>query len=193
MVGSPGGQGPQPSWPGRGGQPARGLRWAASLCQAVASPAARHDDPDGFHGTLVWDTAGAGRTPAAPHPVSVLEASPSPGPGLADGQPLQLCDAAQEPASRSHPAYASDGHRVDQPCLELSGGYLASGAYRSSPHAADGRTDGSSADPRSPGPIRRKDTSTSCWQDKQKRGSSSAESGVRCLLLFSRTTTASKR
>src|SRR4029450_3576592 len=80
----PGGQGPQPSWPGRGGQQARGLRWAASLCQAVASPATRHDDPDGFHGTLVWNTAGAGRPPAASHSVSVLESSPSPGPRLAD-------------------------------------------------------------------------------------------------------------
>ena len=68
------------------------------------------------------------------------------------------------------------------------GVYLASGAYRPSHHEADGRTDGSSADPGSPGPTRGKDTSTSCGKDNQKRSSSSAESGVRCPLLFSRTT-----
>src|SRR5262245_53591331 len=53
--------------------------------------------------------------------VSVVESPPPPGEGLAPGQPLQLCDAAQEPAARSHPAYPSDGDRSDRPCLELSG------------------------------------------------------------------------
>ena len=80
--------------PCRGGQQARGLRWSAPFWQAVASAAARHDDPDSLHGTLVWHLAWAGRAPAAPHPVSVLEPRPPPREGLAHGQPLQLCDAA---------------------------------------------------------------------------------------------------
>jgi hypothetical protein len=101
---------------------------------------------------------------------------------------LKFLHSAQEPVSRSPLAHAGDGHRVDRSCLELSGVYLASGAYRPSHHEADGRTDGSSADPGSPGPTRGKDTSTSYGKDNQKRSSSSAESGVRCPLLFSRTT-----
>src|SRR4030095_10118245 len=134
-----------------------------------ASPAARHDDPDGLHGTLVWHAAGAGRTPAAPPPGSVLEPCAPPGEGLAHGQPLQLCDAAQEPAPRSPPAHPGDGHRVDRPCLELLGICLAAGAYRPSPHQADERTDGTFADPGSPGPTCGQDTSTSCWRDERKR------------------------
>src|SRR5215467_8516236 len=134
----PSGQGPQHGWPGRGGYPTRGLRWSASLCQAVTSPATRHDDPDGFHGTMVWDAAGARRTPAAPHPVSVVEPLAPPGEDLAPRQPLQLCDAPQEPAPRAHPAYPGDGHRADRPCLELSGVCLAASAYRPSPHQAEG-------------------------------------------------------
>jgi hypothetical protein len=49
--------------------------------------AARHDDPNGVHGTLVGDAAGAGRTPTAPHSVSVLEPRPPPGTALAAGRP----------------------------------------------------------------------------------------------------------
>src|SRR5207253_6217083 len=90
----PGGQGPQHDWPCRGGQQARGLRWPTPFWQAVAPAPARHDDPDGLHGTLVWHLAWAGRSPAAPYPVSVLEPRAPPGEDLARGQPLQLCDAA---------------------------------------------------------------------------------------------------
>src|SRR5215510_16568835 len=36
LVLRPGGQGPQHGWPGRGGQPARGLRWPTPFGQAVA-------------------------------------------------------------------------------------------------------------------------------------------------------------
>src|SRR4029450_1395836 len=90
----PGGQGPQHGWPGRGGQPARGLRWPTPFWQAVAPAPARHDDPDGLHGTLVWHLAWAGCATAAPHSVSVLEPHAPPGEGLARGQPVQLCDAA---------------------------------------------------------------------------------------------------
>ena len=88
------------------------------------------------------------------------------------------------------PAYPSDGHRADRPCLELSGVYLAAGAYRSSPHQADGRTDCTAADPGSPGPASWQDTSTTSWRGDRrarKRDSPSAESRVRCSLLFSRT------
>src|SRR5262249_33825353 len=140
-------------WPGRGGQPARRLRWPTSFWQAVAPAPTWHDDPDRLHGTLVWHLAWAGGALAAPHPVSVLEPHASPGEGLARGQPVQLCDAPQEPAPRSHAAYASDGHRAGRPCLELSRVYLAAGAYRSCPHPADGRTDCPAADPSSPGPT----------------------------------------
>src|SRR5438045_1507437 len=98
---------------------ARRLRWAAPFWQAVAPPATRRDDPDSLYGTLVWHLAWAGRAPAASHAVSVLEPRAPPREGLAHGQPLQLCDAAQEPASRSHIAYPSDGPRADRPCLEL--------------------------------------------------------------------------
>src|SRR5215510_2210985 len=67
----PGGQGPQHGWPGRGGQPARGLRWPTSFLQAVAPGSVRHDDPDVLHVTLVWCLAWAGGVLAAPHPLSV--------------------------------------------------------------------------------------------------------------------------
>src|SRR5262245_15697611 len=90
----PSGQGPQPSWPCRGGQPARGLRWPTPVWQAVAPAPTRYDVPDGLHGTLVWHLAWVGRAPAAPYPVSVLEPRAPPGEGLARSQPVQLCDAA---------------------------------------------------------------------------------------------------
>src|SRR5262245_38385356 len=77
----PGGQGPQHGWPGRGGQPARGLRWPTPFWQAIAPAPTWPDDPDSLYGTLVWHLAGAGRTPAAPHPVSVLEPHAPPGEG----------------------------------------------------------------------------------------------------------------
>src|SRR5215471_15561237 len=72
--------------------------------------------------------------------------------------------------------------------MELSRVYVASGAYRSSSHQADGRTDGTATDPSSPGPTREQNTSTSSYRER-KRGSSSAKSSVRDQLLFSRTTT----
>src|SRR5205823_14982880 len=97
--------------PCRGGEQARRLRWAAPFWQAVAPPATRRDAPDSLYGTLVWHLAWAGRAPAASHSVSVPEPRSPPREGLAHGQPLQLCDAAQEPASRSHIAYPSDGPR----------------------------------------------------------------------------------
>jgi hypothetical protein len=90
----PGGQGAQHDWPCRGGQPAWSLRWPTPFWQAVAPAPARHDDSDGLYGTLVWHLAWAGRAPAAPHPVSILEPHAPPREGLACGQPLQLCDAA---------------------------------------------------------------------------------------------------
>src|SRR5499426_2900794 len=113
----PGGQGPQHSWPCRGGPQTRGLRWSASLCQAVRLTAARGDDPDGLYGTVVWHIAWAGRTLAAAHAVSVLEPCSPSGQGLAPRQPLQLCDAAQESATRAHGAHPGHGHRTDGPCL----------------------------------------------------------------------------
>src|SRR5205085_865403 len=136
---------------------------------------------------LAW----AGRAPAASHAVSVLEPRSPPREGLAHGQPLQLCDAAQEPTSRSHIAYPSDGPRADRPCLELWRVYLAAGAHRSSPQQADGRTGHMFADSSSSGPIFGKNPSTYSRRDARrarKRGGPSAESCVRCLLLFSRTT-----
>src|SRR5205823_20600 len=177
--------------PCRGGEQARRLRWAAPFWQAVAPPATRRDDPDSLYGTLVWHLAWAGRAPAASHSVSVLEPRSPPREGLAHGQPLQLCDAAQEPASRSHIAYPSDGPRADRPCLELWRVYLAAGAHRSSPQQADGRTGHMFADSSSSGPIFGKNPSTYSRRDARrarKRGGPSAESCVRCLLLFSRTT-----
>src|SRR5262249_8970 len=59
---------------------------------------------------LLWNAGmahcgGARRSPAAPHPLSVLE----PGTPLVDGQPLQLRDATQEPAPRAHAAHPCDG------------------------------------------------------------------------------------
>ena len=140
-----------------------------------------------WYGTL----RGLVAPPAAPHSVSVLEPPTPPREGLAHGQPLQLCDAAQEPASRSHVAYPSDGPRSDRPCLELWGVWLAASAYRSRPHHADGRTACTAADPGSPGPTSWQDPSTtSCRgaRSVRKRDSPSAESRVRCSLLFSRTT-----
>src|SRR5262249_38722592 len=141
--------------------------------------------------TMVWHLAGAGGAPAASHAVSVLEPRSPPREGLAHGQPLQLCDAAQEPASRAHLAYPSDGPRSDRPCLELWGAYLAAGAYRSSPQQAAGRTDDTFADSSSSGPIPGKNPSTYSRRDARRartRGGPSAESCVRCPLLFSRTT-----
>src|SRR5262249_44498000 len=78
----------------------------------------------------------------------------------------------------------------DRPCLELSGVYLAAGAYSPCPHPTDGRTDCTSADPSAPGPAQEQDTNTSCgdYRRERKRGSLSAESCLRCPLLFSRTT-----
>src|SRR6476619_1567057 len=89
----PSSQGPQHGWPCRGGPQTRGLRWSASLYEAVRPTAARGDDPDGLYGTVVWHLAWAGRAPAAAHAVSVLEPRSSSGQGLAPRQPLQLCDA----------------------------------------------------------------------------------------------------
>ena len=66
--------------------------WSSPLCAAVMLATTRHDDPDGLYGTLVWHAAGAGRPPAAPHSLSVLEPSPPPGTTLAYGQPLQFRD-----------------------------------------------------------------------------------------------------
>lgn len=86
-------EGPQQGGPCRGGQQARGLRWPTPFWQAVAPLAARRDNPDGVHGTLVWHAAGAGGPLATPHPVSVLEPHAPPGEGLARGQPVQLCNA----------------------------------------------------------------------------------------------------
>src|SRR5262247_81801 len=113
----PGGQGPQHGWPCRGGPQTRGLRRSASLCEAVRPTATRGDDPDGLYGTVVWHLAWAGRTPAAAHAVSVLEPGSPSGQGLAPRQPLQLCDAAQESATRAHGAHPGHGHRTDGPCL----------------------------------------------------------------------------
>ena len=90
----PSSQEPQPGWPCREGPQTRGLRWSASLYEAVRPTAARGDDPDSLYGTVVWHLAWAGCAPAAPHPVSVLEPHAPPGEGLARGQPVQLCDAA---------------------------------------------------------------------------------------------------
>src|SRR6266478_4015539 len=92
----------------------------------------------GLYRTMVWHVAWSGRPPAASHPLSVLEPSPPPGTTLAYGQPLQLRDAAQEPATRPHATHAGDGDRPNRPCVELSGVYLAACAYRSGPGATDG-------------------------------------------------------
>src|SRR4029453_9090861 len=187
----PSGQGSQHGWPPCGGQQACRLWWSTPFWQAVAPAPARRDDPDGFHGTLVWHLAGAGRTPATPHPVSVLEPRSPPGEGLAHGQPLQFCDAAQEPAPRAHAAHPSDGHRADRPCVELGGICLAASTYSSRPHPADGQTDCTSTHPSSPGPSSWKDTSTYAYRDASRERTSSSpstESCVRDPLLFSRTT-----
>src|SRR5262249_27349271 len=69
-----------------------------------ASAPTRRDKPDSLYGTLVRHLAWAGGAPAAPPPLCVLDSYPSSRTHLAAGQPLQLCDAAQEPASRSPPA-----------------------------------------------------------------------------------------
>src|SRR5215475_3392201 len=140
---------------------------------------------------MVWHIAWAGRVPAASHAVSVLEPRSPPREGLAHGQPLQLCATPQEPASRAHVASPSDGPRSDRPCLELSGVYLAACAYRSRPQQADGRTDCTSADPSSSRPAPGKGTSIYAPKDARrarKRGGPSAESCLRCPLMFSRTT-----
>ena len=111
--------------------------------------------------------------------------------GLAQGQPLQRCDAAQEPASRAHVASPSDGLRSDRPCVELWGVSLAACAYRANPQQANGRTAGTSAAPSASGSTHGKATSTYARRDARrarKRGGPSAESCVRCPLLFSRTT-----
>ena len=81
-------EGPRQGGPCRGGEQTRGLRWPAPFWQAVAPPAARGDNPDSFYGTLVCHLAWAGRAPAAPHSVSVLEPPAPPREGLAHGQPL---------------------------------------------------------------------------------------------------------
>jgi hypothetical protein len=128
---------------------------------------------------------GARGAPAAPHPVSGLEPNSSPGKSLAHGQPLHLGDAPQEPAPRAHAAHPSDGPKSDRPWLELSGVHLASGAYRSSSHQADGRTDGTATDSSSPGATWEQNT---CADSCRERGSSSATSCVRDQLLFSKTT-----
>src|SRR5947208_7758861 len=87
--------------------------------------------------------------------------------------------------------HASHGHRADRPCLELSGVCLAASAYRSCPDQAEGRTDCTAAEPRSPGSPSWQETSTYACRDasrERKRGSPSAESCARDPLLFSRTT-----
>ena len=89
----PGREGPQPEGTGGGGRHARGVWRSSSLYEAIASAAARHDDPDSLHGTVVWHTARSGGAAAPPHPVSVLEPGPPSGPALAHGQSLQLRDA----------------------------------------------------------------------------------------------------
>lgn len=109
----PGEQGPPPGGPGRGGQAARRLRWPTPFWPAVAPAPPWHDDPDGLQGTLVWHRAWAGGTPAAPHPVSVLEPHASPGEGLARGQPVPRGAAASKPAPRAHTAQPSPGERSD--------------------------------------------------------------------------------
>jgi hypothetical protein len=66
-----------PDGPGRGGPPARGLRWATPVWPAVASAPARRDDPDRLDGTLGWHLAWACGAPAAPHPLCVWDCHPS--------------------------------------------------------------------------------------------------------------------
>src|SRR4029453_16098047 len=78
----------QPGGAGGGGAQASRVRGAPPLCAATAPTRARPNDPDRLHGAMVWDPARVGRPPAAPHPLSVLEPCPPPGPALADGQPL---------------------------------------------------------------------------------------------------------
>src|SRR3954454_402763 len=116
----PGGQGPQQDGSGRRGQQARGVRRPAPFWEAVAPAAARCHDPNSLYGTVVWDTPRLGGPATAPHPVPIVEPLPPPGEGLAHGQPLQLCDAAQEPAPRPYIAHTSDGHWPNRPCVELS-------------------------------------------------------------------------
>src|SRR4029453_7487387 len=93
-----GGQGPQQGRPGRGGEREGVARCPAPFWQAVAPPAARRDNPDSLYETVVWHLAGAGCAPTAPHALSILEPRSPSGKGLAHGQPLRLCYAAQEPA-----------------------------------------------------------------------------------------------
>src|SRR5215471_8942947 len=89
----PGGEESQHGWPGGGGPQTGGIWWPTPFWQAVASAAARGDDPERLYGTVVWDTTGAGGPPAAAHSVAVLEPHPPPGKGLAHRQSLQLCAA----------------------------------------------------------------------------------------------------
>src|SRR5215211_7714785 len=138
---------------------------------------------------MVWHAAGTGRPPAAPHPLSVLEPSPPPGTTLADGQPLQLRDAAQEPATRPHATHAGDGYRPDRPYVELSGVYLAAGAYRSGPEATDGSPYHPSADPGTASTSQRQNPDE-VFAGRGARGQARghSEGCLRCSLLFSRTT-----
>jgi hypothetical protein len=149
----PGGQGPPAGGSGGGGQPAGGVRWPPSLGQAGAPAPSGADAPDRRQGTVVWAVARAGGPPAAPPPGSVLAPSSPPGAGLAPGASLQLCAAAPAPAVRAHPAPPGEGPWADRPCLELAGVYWAAGACGPRPHPAEGRTDGTSADPGAPGAI----------------------------------------
>jgi hypothetical protein len=71
-----------------------GLGWPPPLGQAVVSAPVGCNDPDGVHGTVGGDAAGAGGALASPYPLFVLEPHTPPGQGLAQGQPLQLYDAA---------------------------------------------------------------------------------------------------
>ena len=89
----PGCQGPQPAGTGGGGQQARRVWRSSPLYAAIASAAARHDDPDRVYGTVVWHPARPGGAAAPPYPVSVLELGPPPRTAVAHGQSLQLCDA----------------------------------------------------------------------------------------------------
>jgi hypothetical protein len=180
----PGGPGPPSGWAGRGGQPARDRRWPTPFWHAVTPAPTRHDEPDGLYGTLGGHLPGAGRAPAAPASVAVLEPRAPPGAGWARGQSLPLGDAAYEPAPRAHATPPGHGPRADRPYLALQGGSLAARAYRSSPHQGEGRTPCTATDPGSPGPASWKDTSPSGWSDssrERKRGNPSAERCVRYL------------
>src|SRR4030095_2446901 len=109
-------------------------------------------------------------------------------PGLVHAEPLQLCDATQEPPARPYVPHPGDGDRSHRPHLELLGVYLAARACRPNPDNADGRTNDAIIDSGTPAAQRSSTDEVPAWGDARSGRSRSGEGCLRGSLLFSRTT-----